>query len=163
MSLLSPLLNPFQGLQKDDSAVFPETVYRHIEVNRYDSITRHLWGRSGFLGCFDSTSNSNCPNNLFTTWEDSWGWIQVDDIKGGGRTNPVWKILGVTKDAGGSPLGGCSVDLFLTATDQKVDTVTSDAAGNYVLYTPYQGQSHYCVAYLTPNLTGATVNTLTPQ
>lgn len=154
---------PFQGLLKDDSAVFTSAVYRHTEVNRYDAIGRHLWSKSGFVNAFDSTSDPNCPNNLFTTWEDSWEWPMWDDPKDGGRTMPVWKIQGVTKDSGGSPIGGIIVDLFLTVTDVKVDSCVSDAAGNYQLWTPYQGQNHYCVATNGSTLAGATINTLQGQ
>ena len=42
------------GLLKDDSAIFPATMYRHTEVNRPDSINRHLWSKSGFINAFDS-------------------------------------------------------------------------------------------------------------
>jgi hypothetical protein len=163
MSLLGYLQNSFTGILKDDMAVLPETVYKFREVNRSDSTIRHLWSKSGFVNCFDSGSDANCPNNLFTTWEDSFEWPQWDDIKNGGRTMPVWKIQGVTKDSGGSPIGGITVDLFLTATDVKVDTCISDAAGNYQLWTPYQNQAHYCVATNNSTLAGATVNTLIPS
>jgi hypothetical protein len=155
--------NPFQGMMKDDSAVFPDAVYRHAEVNRPDATNRHLWSKSGFVNSFDSTSDPNCPNNLFTSWEDSWEWPMWDNPRFGGRQMPVWKIQGVTKDSGGSPLGGITVDLFLTAGDIKVDTCISDSAGNYQLWTPYQGQAHYCVATNNSTLAGATVNTLVGQ
>jgi hypothetical protein len=160
MSLLGYLQNPFTGIQKDDS-VIPATIgYRHLEVNRWDSINRHLWSRSGFINSFDSTSDPSCPNNLFTTWEDSWEWPEGNDIKAGGRTNVVYKIVGVTKDSNGNPLGGCTVDLFRTSDDLKIDKTISDAAGNYILYTPYPSTNHYCVAYKDPNLAGSTVQTL---
>ena len=158
--LLQYTLNPFQGLLKDDTVVQPLTQFKYLEVNRPEFITRHLWTRSGFINCFDSTSDANCPNNLYTTAEDCWEMPQYADCKVGAVTLPVYKILGVTKDSVGSPLGGVSVDLFRTSTDVKVDSTVSDASGNYLLYTPYPGEYHYCVAYLTPNLTGATVNTL---
>ena len=161
MSLLGYLQNPFTGILKDDSVVSIESSYRYTEVNRPDSINRHIWSRSGFLNCFDSTSDANCPNNLFSTWEDSWEWPQWNDPKYGCRTNPVWKIQGVTKDSGGSPLGGIYVTLFLTVGDIEVDRTISDANGNYTLWTPYQSQAHYCVATNNSTLAGATVNTLT--
>jgi hypothetical protein len=156
-------VTPFGGMSKDDSAILVATGYRHTEVNRPDSINRHLWTRSGFINCFDSTSDGNCPNNPSTTWEDAWEWPMWDEPKNGGRTNPVWRIQGVTKDSGGSPIGGIMVDLFLTSTDTKVDSCVSDAAGNYQLYTPYQSQNHYCVATNGSTLAGATVNTLQGQ
>ena len=160
MSLLGYLQNPFTGILKDDMAVLPEAVYKFTEVLRPDSTIRHLWSKSGFINCFDSGSDPNTPNNLFTSWEDSYEWPRWDDPKFGGRQVPVWRIQGVTKDAGGSPIGGISVDLFLTATDQKVDSCVSDANGNYQMWTPYQSQAHYCVATNGSTLAGATVNTL---
>lgn len=153
-------VSPFQLMTKEDSAVLPEVVYKHREVNRPDSTNRHLWSKSGFINCFDSGSDANCPNNLFTTWEDAFEWPQWDDIKNGGRTMPVFKIQGVTKDAGGSPLGGVTVELFRELDDTKQDGCISDAAGNYLLYTPFS-DAHYIVAFKSPNLAGSTVHTLT--
>lgn len=152
--------NPFQGMMKDDSAVFPDAFYKHREVNRPDTINRHIWSKSGFINCFDSTSDGSCPNNLFTTWEDSWEWPQFDDIKNGGRNMPVFKIQGVTKDSGGNPLGGVRVELFRELDDTKQGEAVSDAAGNYLLYTPFS-DTHYIVAFKAPNLAGSTVHTLT--
>ena len=151
---------PFQGIMKDDSIVDPSMIYKHSEVNRPEIIIHHLWSRSGFVNSFDSTSDANCPNNIVQAWDDSWEYPQVNDFKFGGRVNPVWKIQGVTKDSGGSPIGGITVDLFLTNGDIKVDSTISDAAGNYLLFTPYQSQNHYCVATNNSTLAGATVNTL---
>jgi hypothetical protein len=73
-------------------------------------------------------------------------------------------ISGVTKDSAGNPLGGCTVDVFLTATDQKLGTSVSDANGNYSVNIGVagMGQPCYCVAYLAgaPDVAGTTVNTL---
>ena len=155
--------NPFQGMMKDDSAMRPDSVYRHIEVNRFDVIMHHLWTRSGFINCFDSSSDSNCPNNIVASNEDAWEYPEIDNPKNGCRTNSVWRIMGVTKDNAGNPLGNINVTLFLTAGDIEVDRTISDSSGNYILWTPYQSQAHYCVATNNSTLAGATVNTLIPS
>ena len=86
---------------------------------------------------------------------------EMDDFKAGRNLQVLYKIQGITKDSGGSPLGGVTVELFRTSDDLKVDSVVSDAAGNYVLYTPYPSTPHYCVAFKSPNLAGSTVQSLT--
>lgn len=72
------------------------------------------------------------------------------------------KIAGVTKDSTGAPLGNCAVELYLTATDQMLEHVTSDANGNYSFSTVGLAETYYLVAYKTgsPDVTGATVDTL---
>ena len=151
----------WQGcIEKDDSAVIVSTQYRYKEVVRWDIFMRHLWHRSGFIGC-NGTVDPNSPVNLYTTWEDAYEWPEIDDMKAGRNQIVLYKIQGVTKDSGGSPLGECQVSLFLTSNDTEIDSCVSDAAGNYVLYTPYPSVPHYCVSFKDPNLTGATVRTLT--
>ena len=148
------------GLVKEDAAIAYSTQYEMKEVNRWDIFMMHLWPRSGFLNCFDSTSDSNCPNNLYYSNEDIWEYPRYNDWMFCQNTLTLYKIQGITKDSGGSPLGNCLVHLFRTIDDSKQDTCLSDAAGNYLVYTPFT-DPHYCVAYQTPNLTGATPNTLT--
>jgi hypothetical protein len=80
------------------------------------------------------------------------------------QTKIKWSISGVTKGGSGTPLGGCTVDVFLTATDQKLGTSVSDAVGNYSVNIGMagMGQPCYCVAYLSgfPDVAGTTINTL---
>ena len=155
MSLLAYLQNPFTGILKDDSAVRPDAVYRHAEVNRFDVIIHHLWTKSGFLGAIDSSPSFNpCYSD-----EDRWEWPEIDNPKYGGRQNIVYRIQGITEDSGGNPLGNCIVKLFRTLDDSKQDQCISDAAGNYILYTPFP-DAHYCVMFNGPSLAGATVQTL---
>jgi hypothetical protein len=151
------------GVVKDDTLIQSAMIYRYKEVNRWDVFMRQLWPRPGFLNCFDSTSDGNCPNNLAYTSEDMFEYPDYDNYKGGNNTLTLYKIQGVTKDSGGSPLGGCQVSLFLTGSDIEVDSGISDAAGNYLLYTPYPSVPHYVVSFKDPNLTGATVRTLVGQ
>ena len=163
---MSTLLHPSQkawqaGLEKDDSSVIMSTQYRYKEVVRWDVFMSHLWRRSGFVNCFDSTSDANCPNNIQNSQGNAYEYMEMDDFKAGRNLQTLYKIQGVTKDSGGSPLEGVTVDLFRTSDDLKVDSVVSDAAGNYVLYTPFQSVPHYCVAFKSPNLAGSTVQSLT--
>jgi hypothetical protein len=164
MSLLLLQAGPWQGvIQKDDSNIQASTLYKYREVNRWDVFMRHLWPRPGFLGCSDPTSDPNTPSNLAYTSEDMYEYPEFDNYKSGNNTLTLYKIQGVTKDSGGSPLGNCQVSLFVTGLDIEVDSCISDAAGNYLLYTPYPSTPHYCVSFKDPNLTGATVRTLIGQ
>lgn len=74
-------------------------------------------------------------------------------------------LSGVTYDSQGVILGGCTVDLFETATDIKLDTKISDATTGAFAFTSarYSPATHYLVAYLagSPDVAGTTVNTLT--
>ena len=71
-------------------------------------------------------------------------------------------IAGVTRDQYGSPLGGCTVKMFKTSTDELVDTQVSDPSGNYTVSSPYYPDAHYLVIYKagTPDVFGTTPNTL---
>jgi hypothetical protein len=73
----------------------------------------------------------------------------------------AFTITGVTKDSAGVALGGCTVDLMLTASDTKVDTQVSDGSGNYSFGAT--GGPYYIVAYKkgVPDVAGTTVDTLT--
>ena len=93
----------------------------------------------------------------------------VAGSRGGIRQNPVrsfntsdhpFVLRGVTRDSGGTPLGGCTVDLYDTRTDVKVQTTTSDGSGDYSFGVG--GGPYYVVAYLPggPDVFGTTVNTL---
>lgn len=70
-------------------------------------------------------------------------------------------ITGVTKDSTGAALGGCTVDLYYTATKVLAQTTTSDASGNYS-FNVDKTVSFYVVSYKTgaPDVAGTTVNTL---
>ncbi len=155
-------MRTWQGcIAKDDDAAQPESLFNYLEVQRWDVVMRQLWGKSGWLNSFDSVSDANCPNNLVSTDEDMYEYPKFNDFPGGGGGPVLYKIQGITKDSAGNPLGDCRVELFRTSDDLRVDEVISDAAGNYLLYTPYIYDMHYCVSYKDPNLTGATVRTLT--
>ena len=73
----------------------------------------------------------------------------------------VFTIAGTTRNASGSALGNCTVDLFRTADDSVAARTQSDANGLYSIVASSE-VTHYAVAYLAgaPDVTGATVNTL---
>ncbi len=82
----------------------------------------------------------------------------------GGNYRPQF-VYGNCIDANSNPLAGVTVDLFLTSTNLLVSTSLTDSQGNYQAPTPYSGQNHYVVAYLTgaTPVAGTSVNTLTPS
>ena len=85
-------------------------------------------------------------------------WIPQTDWAASNRA-----ITGISRDSTGTILGGAQLDLFVTSTDQRVAQVTSDASGNFSFGNPGSGP-FYIVAYKvgSPDVTGATVNTLQP-
>lgn len=72
------------------------------------------------------------------------------------------KVRGITRDSTGAVLGNATVQLFNTSTGLLVATAVSDASGNYEVDDP-NGVACFVVSYKTgsPDITGATVNTLT--
>jgi hypothetical protein len=74
-----------------------------------------------------------------------------------------YRIAGVTRDANGNPLAGCSVAVFYTGTDKIYTKVVSDAGGNWTALVPDTTTRFYAVTYKagSPDVSGTTVNTLT--
>lgn len=70
-----------------------------------------------------------------------------------------WKILGVTRDAVGNPLGNCNVDLFLHGTNAYVQSTTSDLGGNYFFVVPSNGPYYVRVTdnQGTPTVVGSSL------
>jgi hypothetical protein len=70
-------------------------------------------------------------------------------------------IAGVTLDASGNPLAGCTVKLYSSDYDKVEYTAISDAGGNYAFAVDKRKQ-YYVVSYLagSPDVCGTTVNTL---
>lgn len=73
-----------------------------------------------------------------------------------------FQIAGQTKDSAGAALGSCTVELFRTADDVRIETLTSSADGYFYFKSPAQAATHYVVAYKagSPDVAGTTVNTL---
>lgn len=80
-----------------------------------------------------------------------------------------YRIVGVTVDQGGLPLGLCTVEVYETVPGEEPHgllrgSTVSDANGNYTLdVTGGMGLTFKCIAYKpgSPDVFGTTVNTLT--
>lgn len=117
----------------------------------------------------------------------STGWWPGNgglDAGGGEWLEPTWQLLpelysgavskmaiiGVTRDAGGTALGGCTVKCYKTADgaypgtkDMLIYEAVSDInTGDFAVYTQYYPDTHYLVSYKagSPDVEGTTVNTL---
>lgn len=72
-------------------------------------------------------------------------------------------IAGISRDANGAVLGGCTVKLFATATDVLKETQISDAVtGAYQFSSILEPGTYYLVEYKagSPDVAGTSVNTL---
>ncbi len=73
-------------------------------------------------------------------------------------------LSGVTRNINGVATGLCTVDLYNTLTDVKIDSTVSDVSGNFVFKSPLRAPTaYYIVAFKSgsPDIFGTTVNTLT--
>lgn len=72
------------------------------------------------------------------------------------------RIVGVSRDAAGSPLGNCVVKVYRTEDDSVVATVQSDGSGNWTAYPNAPGPYYY-VEYKagSPDVFGTSPNTNT--
>lgn len=75
------------------------------------------------------------------------------------------QIAGVTKNAGGTPIGGVTVSLFLTTGKVWVRDYLSAADGSFIAYSQYASQNHFIVAFLagSPDTGGTTTYALVPS
>lgn len=91
---------------------------------------------------------------------DSWSPWQRS-MRGNGRLARF--AAGYTYNSVGGILGGATVQVFRSSDDLYVSETQSDDTGRFEAFTPYPGVPHYFVAYAagSPDVTGATVNTLT--
>lgn len=124
----------------------------HVKVRPWEDGA--LWPRSRGIGSEMSmmlSEDANCVGR----------W---DTIPEGGGHQSQRRLIGNTLDATGAPLGSVTLQGFRTSDDLYVGRVVSDSGGYYDLPTPFPGTAHYIVAYKSgsPDITGATVNTLTP-
>jgi hypothetical protein len=110
------------------------------------------WPRSGFFG--------DTSTDIGVLDATSLGFETPEVTHGSdGRL----MISGYTRDAYGSPIGGCTVKLFRTFDDSLQSVAVSDPnTGFYQLTTPFYPDTHYVMAYkaAVPDIAGATVNTL---
>lgn len=130
--------------------------YSQLEVEVYalDGYANPYWpGGAQILGCSDA-------GDLFEPREADRGFEATDQTRG---HNYRFGVIGVTRDVYGSPLGGVTVKLFRTSTDELVHNTVSDPSGNYAVSTPFYGEGHYIVTYKTgaPDVFGSSPNNLT--
>jgi hypothetical protein len=73
----------------------------------------------------------------------------------------TFTLAGVTRDVNGTAVGGCTVNIFETATNLFRATVVSDAFGNYSVGVT-GGLAFFAVVYKagSPDIFGTTLNTL---
>jgi len=112
------------------------------------SLTLHgAWNFRYIFVC--NTWNSN---NLIS------GDIDIENLDLGA----VFPISGVTRDANGNPLGGCTVWLFRTSDKAYMDEKTSDENGNYTFYVTDTTTQYFIRAHKdgTPNVFGTTERNL---
>jgi hypothetical protein len=72
------------------------------------------------------------------------------------------RITGVSRDATGAALGGCTVNVFQTFNNVLVGSTVSDGSGNWTVY-PDQAGPYYFVEYKagSPDVFGTSPNTNT--
>lgn len=137
-----------------DDAIQPPD-YRRTLPYSYELSDREVdvvWSRSRRIGA-DYSNDPQIWDNMPNRWE--WCWPNT------GQHTPK-KVIGVTKDSTGTPIGGVTVLLFNTATNLLVDTVVSDANGNYQASDP-NNVTCFTVGYLvgSPDTAGVTKNNIT--
>jgi hypothetical protein len=97
-------------------------------------------------------------------WADSNRIVWVEDIPWTGANAPIYRIVGVTKDSGGTPVGNVSVDLYLTVTDLLIKSTISDPNGVFGFGIDDNTTKYYIRAWrLAPPIQGTTVDTLVGQ
>lgn len=142
----------FEEQYRMDVEVPPPTAYG-VAVSTYRT---QWWPGTGQVMSGDpdgSTISGPTLNESQNSWEET------DQEEGGaGR----YGIIGVTRDAYGSPLGGMTVKLYRTSDDSVQSSTVSDQFGNYTVTTPYYPDAHYIIVYKSgsPDTFGTTPNTL---
>lgn len=116
-----------------------------------------LWPRARFCG-----PEMSC--GILEQDATATGRWQAPPQEGGGQQQ--LKIVGMTKDGDGNPLGSCLVRGYLINTSDSdevfIAEVTSDAGGYYEFISKYPSQNHFLVAYKagSPDYVGSSVRTL---
>lgn len=143
-------------LHQDDARGMGEEYGKDVELDDFGPAIgdyRSLWWPAG-SGLF---GDQDIDVGLLEAKKRGWGFYDLTR----GHTSR-YGVVGVTRDQYGSPLGGVTVKLFRTSTDERVDSVVSDASGNYAVYSPYYPDAHYIVTYKAgaPDVFGTSPNTL---
>lgn len=149
------------------------TLFR-TPVQRFDRSLIINWG--------NSPDGSKDDDYMFTMWAiDDWplhsgnvldgtvagNWpltnrtIWVEDVQWCGTLNFPYRIAGITKDSGGSPIAGVNVDLYTTVADVLVASMVSDANGIFSFGVQDSTTKYYIRAWrLAPPIQGTSVDTL---
>lgn len=112
---------------------------------------------------WSSSRLSGAAGSYLGGGSDSTGrWGAMPEAGGGAQMR---KFTGITRTSSGTTMANATVQAFLTANDQFVREVVSDAGGYFELPSEYAATNHYLVAYKagSPDSTGASLNTLQPQ
>lgn len=118
---------------------------------------RAMWPRAGFMAGDRSVPTSVLGMDAGDR-DDFGPW----SLGISGHNSPYF-LTGYCRDADGAPIGGATVQAFVTATDQFVAETACDDRGFYQV--PCQAEvPHYLVAYYpgAPAKAGTSVNTLVP-
>lgn len=121
-------------------------------------------------------------DNMFTMWAiDDWPlrsgnvfdalavgmWpisnrvVWLEEVIWTGQAGWPYYIAGVTKDSGGTPIGGVNVDLYRTVDDALLGSAVSDANGIFSIGINDNTTKCYIRAWrLGPAIQGTTVDTL---
>lgn len=148
-----------QSIRADDQRALCELYRADVElvpITYEEAVAtyRSPWW-PGLTSLLQDPDGSSAPGDLFEGRR--WQW---PDTNTGASSR--YGVVGVTRDAFGGVLGGVTVKLYRTSTDEVTSTMVSDAQGNYTVTTPYYPDGHYIVIYLAgfPDVYGTTVNTL---
>lgn len=77
------------------------------------------------------------------------------------KARAPYSISGITRDANGNPLGGCTVLVYITGSDRLYTKVVSDAGGNWRAIVGNNADTFYAVSFdATGQISGATANNL---
>lgn len=140
----------------NDDVLFPSMILDVCMTwdNEFIGFANPWWPTGGnIMGGFDGVDENNLEAGP-SWWSDPWYAINCS-----GRL----AFVGITRDQFGSPLPGCTVRCFNTATNELVAQVVSDGNGFYRATTQY-ADGHYLVVHKagSPEVAGASVSTLLP-
>ncbi len=116
-----------------------------------------LWPRSGLL------SGNGYFGSGLTNGEDIWDWsLWLSAAPGMGQRRN--QLVGITRDSTGAALGGVTVKAFDSLTDQLVDSVVSDANGNFAVCASFGPSTQlYCWAFKAGTPVEGATAILTPS
>ncbi len=139
---------------KDEVLMRPD--YNRSERYNFWMAAENLWPRSRFQGS-DLSIALNRVEFSQRMVGNAW------DIRSGGKYTLLYKIEGQCKDPNDVAYGDCTAILFRTSDRLMVDSVAADAAGYFLLYTPYTTDTHFVACFNSDGtVAGLTINTLIP-